>query len=180
MCYYIVTDEQINKEDNEFERQRLINIKRNNEYLARLGFEVPSIPIAPPTTTELSSSDESSSNSDSDDSLDSDSDSDKMRYVAVNSYEEALQLSSSSKSTAFNTPAPEYWNYVDRTFVDKEDDKLYAVDFVVRSSQGCYFFEYVAINDRGEADENAEELYSTCFEMIAEDSWAEWKDYKKN
>ena len=191
MCYFIVTNEQIEKEENEYERLRLINMKRNYEKMLQLGLVVDmktslsSIPAAAPrATAELSCSDESSSDSDSEDFVDSDSDSDsdseKMCYSTVSSYEEALQLTSSSKSTAFNTPVPEYWNYVDRTFVDKENEQLYAVDFVVRSSQGLYFFEYVAINDKGEAEENAEELYSTCFEMIAEDSWAEWKDYKKN
>jgi hypothetical protein len=193
MCYFIVTGDPI-EEENDYERQRLINMKRNFAKMLELeksfgSFDMTqslsSIPAAPCTTRELSSSDESGSDSEyscySDSDSISDSDSEQMCYVTVSTYQEALQLSSSeSKSTAFNIPVQEYWNYVDRTFVDKEDNQLYAVDFVVRSSQGCYFFEYVAINDRGKAEENAEELYSSCFEMIAEDSWAEWKDYKKN
>jgi hypothetical protein len=100
-----------------------------------------------------------------------------MCYEIVDSYQDALQLSSSSGSIESNIPRCEYWNYVDRIFVD--DGQLYAVDFVVRSTQGSYFFEYIAINDKGEAVEGAEEQHSTCSEMVGNGSWAEWKGYKK-
>jgi hypothetical protein len=89
MCYFIVTNEQIEKEENEYERLRLINMKRNYEKMLQLGLVVDmktslsSIPAAAPrATAELSCSDESSSDIDSEDSVDSDSDSDseKMCY----------------------------------------------------------------------------------------------------
>ena len=91
----------------------------------------------------------------------------------------ALPSSSSHEMDELRTPKEDYWEYINRTFIDSEDEQRYIVDSVVRATGDIYMFKYVAIDSAGNRVYDAEENYSTCHEMVTDNSWAHWAAFKK-
>ena len=193
-CHIIslVTDHDIANESNEYKRIRLINIKRNQETLAQLGF-YPSLLTENEATTELIKK-KSCDDSDSEDcndsvseessqaAVDSESDFEDVSYEPVEAFSETFKFPTPKTTTLLNFPREEYWSYVDRVFRDLQDGKLYTIDFVVRAEpMGWYLFEYVELDATGErVVDDAEELRTACHEMVSKDcDWIEWGEVMK-
>ena len=128
-CHIIslVTDHDIANESNEYERIRLINIKRNQDTLAQLGF-YPSLLTENEATTELIKK-KSCDDSDSEDcndsvseessqaAVDSESDFEDVSYEPVEAFSETFKFPTPKTTTLLNFPREEYWSDVDRVFV---------------------------------------------------------------
>ena len=190
-----VTDHDIANESNEFERIRLVNIKRNQEVLAQLG-SYPSLLTENEGTTKLieqkrcddsdsegcndSVAEESSQASLS--ALDSESDLEDVSYEPVEAFSETVKFPTPKKMSLLNSPREDYWSYVDRVFRDLQDGKLYTIDFVVRAEPfGWYLFEYVELDATGKrVVDDAEEQRTACHEMVSKDcDWIEWREVMK-
>jgi hypothetical protein len=206
---YLVSDNEIMSETNPHDKARLIAMKRNYDYMAAMFAQSDPADVseivavaahstkssgretAESTEASESESDDSteSSESESDDSMDESASKrteascqsdggDYYEYEPVNSFADALNLPSSSGHAieALCTPKEEYWDFIDRTFIDIEDDERFIVIGVVRSNEDVYFFQYATIDSEGK---QGEEHYSTCHEMMADNSWARWGAFKK-
>ena len=108
-----------------------------------------------------------------------DDSSDDGEYIVIRNFDQALSLC--AQPSCYQLPNKEYWNCVDKTFIDDENKQRYAIDFVVQNSaDAIFYYEYVAINDDGSVCANAEELYTSCYEMTIESSpWVKWGPLKQ-
>ena len=176
-----VTDQDIVKESNEYDRMRLENMKRNQEYLLSIGIN-PGW-VTDPVTPRLIQKDDTDGFSEGEpSSVDSEESSDDeyfedVTYDIIETFSDTFRFPTPKTTTLLNSPSQEYWSYIDRVFLDKDDGIKYTVDFVVRAEPlGWYLFEYVALDAAGErVKDDAEELRTACHEMVSEScKWVEW------
>jgi hypothetical protein len=105
-----------------------------------------------------------------------------IHYEQVRSFAAAKKFQLPRKVSVHNTPRAEFWTYIKRSFIDLEESdclkKNYIVDSVVRSNKGLYLFKYFALDD-GQVPNGAEDMYSSCHEMVDKLSWTLWNEDRK-